>query len=102
MFTIESPYYWKNPEWYYHDDRKGYGRYRLTDKATPKAIESFVNHYAHYTYPYFEYPNAEEMFRKIAQEDIEDFKKNKHRYTLEIDEYGTQILTKVDGKPIEI
>lgn len=100
MFTIKPPYYFKNPEWFYHDDRKDFGRYRLTDRATQKAIESFINDYAHYTYPYFENPNAEETFRKLAQEDIEDYKKNKHRYTLEMIN-GTQNLVAVDGKPID-
>lgn len=99
MFTIESPYYWKNPAWTYRDPRV-LGRVRLTDKATPKAIESFIEDYSHYTYPYFTNPHADEMFRKYAQEDIEDFKKNKHRYSLEKDENGIQTLVAIDGKPI--
>lgn len=101
MLTIESPYYWKNPEWTYIDPRVP-GRVRLTDKATPKAIQSFINHNAHYTYPYFTSPNADEIFSKYARDDIEDFKKNKDRYTLEKDEEGTQRLVAIDGKPIEI
>ena len=39
MTIIERPYYMKNKEWYYHDEKEG--RYELTDKAPKKAQESY-------------------------------------------------------------
>ena len=35
---ILRPYFLENPEWYTEDEN---GDYKLTDKAPPKAIESF-------------------------------------------------------------
>jgi hypothetical protein len=35
---ILKPYFLENPEWYTEDED---GEYRLTDKAPPKAVESF-------------------------------------------------------------
>ena len=35
---ILKPYFLENPEWYTEDEN---GDYKLTDKAPPKAIESF-------------------------------------------------------------
>jgi deoxyadenosine/deoxycytidine kinase len=41
---LEKPYFMKNKDWFYHDivDFK----YKLTDKATPKAIRSYKQFYA--------------------------------------------------------
>ena len=42
MLTTE-PYFMKNKEWYYHDEKEW--RYKLTDKAPKKAIESYNEFY---------------------------------------------------------
>lgn len=38
-----EPYFLKNPEWYYHDDK--INRYFLTDKAPKEAVESYNEFY---------------------------------------------------------
>lgn len=98
MFVAKEPYYRENKDWFYLDPRKG--RYRLTDKATPKAIESFIDNYAHYTYDLFILPNAVEIATEWAKEDIKDFKENKSRYTFERNGHGILNLVAVDGKKI--
>lgn len=40
---IEEPYFMKNEDWYYHDEEEF--RYKLTDKATGKAKESYREFY---------------------------------------------------------
>lgn len=42
MLTTE-PYFMKNKEWYYHDKKEW--RFKLTDKAPQKAIESYNDFY---------------------------------------------------------
>ena len=40
---IKKPYFMSNKEWYYHDEEEF--EYKLTDKATQKAKESYVEFY---------------------------------------------------------
>lgn len=42
--TLEKPYFMENKEWYYFDEKEF--KYKLTDKATPKAVESYKKFYA--------------------------------------------------------
>ncbi len=98
MITYEPPYFWKNPKWYYHDPR--YNRLRLTDEATPKAIQSYINHYAHYVFGIASLPNSVELASQYAKEDLEDYKNNKNRYTFKTDEDGNRCLIAIDGKSI--
>ena len=39
MLKAKTPYFLTNKEWYYYDMKTG--RYKLTDKAPEKAIESY-------------------------------------------------------------
>lgn len=39
----EEPYFMKNEEWYYFDEKEF--RYKLTDRATDKAKESYKEFY---------------------------------------------------------
>ena len=41
MTIIERPYYMKNKEWYYHDEKEG--RYEPTDKAPKKLRKAMKN-----------------------------------------------------------
>lgn len=43
MLKSKIPRFLKNKEWYYYDINTG--RYKLTDKATKKAIESYKKYY---------------------------------------------------------
>ena len=43
ILISEDPYFMKNEEWYYYDNKKGV--YKLTDKAPEKAKESYKNFY---------------------------------------------------------
>lgn len=43
MLKADTPYFLTNKEWYYYD--MDTGRYRLTDKAPEKAIESYKKYY---------------------------------------------------------
>ena len=88
------PYYMKNKEWYFFDPR--YFRHRLTDKATEKALDSYLDAYSN-GYGAVDY----KTLLKRTKADIEDYIKNKDRYTLEIDQFGTYTLTAVDGKKVE-
>lgn len=102
MITFVPPYYLKNKAWYYFDPR--YNRNRLTDKATKKAIESYICQLPHTEWTesglIICHLRTEEFSRK-AKEDIKDFKKNKHRYTLEYDKkYNRQKLVAIDGVKI--
>ncbi len=88
------PYYMTNKEWYYFDPR--YFRHRLTDKATEKALDSYLDAYSN-GYGAVDY----KTLLKRTKADIEDYIKNKDRYTLEKDQFGTYTLTAVDGKKVE-
>ncbi len=59
-----------------------------------------MNHYAHEVYGISDLPNPEEIALQWAKDDIQDFKQNKNRYTMEVDEAGEQTLKAIDGKPI--
>ena len=41
--TVDEPYFMGNKEWYYFDEKEWC--YKLTDKATKKAIESYEEFY---------------------------------------------------------
>ena len=41
---VELPYFFTNKEWYYYDGEEGI--YKLTDKATEKAKQSYYEHYS--------------------------------------------------------
>lgn len=41
---IEMPYFMTNEEWYYYDEKKEI--YKLTDKATEKAKQSYIEYYS--------------------------------------------------------
>lgn len=41
--TLDEPYFLSNKEWYYFDEEEW--RYKLTDKATEEAIESYNEFY---------------------------------------------------------
>lgn len=101
MFKFEKPYFWKNPEWYY-DDPRVEDRLRLTDKATKKAILSYIEEYAN-SYGMMEIPERYEIVRQWVIDDIEDYKKNKHRYTIKFYKNGdTPKLIAIDGKKIHL
>lgn len=40
---LPVPYFYTNKNWYYYDDEEG--KYKLTDKATEKARESYYKLY---------------------------------------------------------
>lgn len=40
----EMPYFFINKEWYYYDGKEK--KYKLTDKATKEAIQSYYDFYA--------------------------------------------------------
>lgn len=42
--TQEKPYFMENEDWYYFDEKEW--RYKLTDKAPKKAIESYDEFYS--------------------------------------------------------
>lgn len=43
MRIEEIPYFMTNEEWYYHDEEEW--KYKLTDKAPQKAIDSYNEYY---------------------------------------------------------
>lgn len=43
MTTLNEPYFMSNPDWYYFDETEF--RYKLTDKAPEKAIDSYNEFY---------------------------------------------------------
>lgn len=103
MMFDKPAYFESNKEWYYFDPRKI--RLKLTDKATPKAINSYIEHYCllegmPLSLNDEEFAELEKEIREKTKQDIKEYKENKERYTFETDERGNQILTKIDGKPI--
>lgn len=46
MKVAEEPYFMKNEEWYYHDEKEW--KYKLTEKgkAIPKVVKSYEEYYA--------------------------------------------------------
>lgn len=103
MIIYTRPYHMKNKDWYYYDPR--HSRIRLTDKATPKAINDYVEHNAVYNFWGDDSPefidHLFDEFRKEASDDIKDFKENKHRYTIEYDkDRNWNVLVAVDGKKL--
>ena len=103
MITFVPPYYLKNKDWYYYDPR--YNRHRLTDKATKKAVESYICQL-----PYAEWiedrlvicHQSTEKFSREVKEDVRDFKANKQRYTFKFDEKrNCNVLVAVDGVKIK-
>lgn len=89
------PYYMKNKEWYFFDPR--YFRHRLTDKAPDKALDSYLDSYSNgYCAVLYD------MLVERTKADIEDYIKNKNRYTLTKDHFGTYTLTAIDGKEVDL
>ena len=43
IMILEKPYFMTNKEWYYHDEKDW--KYKLTDKAPQKAVESYKEFY---------------------------------------------------------
>lgn len=43
MLKTDKPYFMKNKEWYYYDVKSF--KYKLTDKAPKKAIDSYNEYY---------------------------------------------------------
>ena len=43
MNSVSKPYFMKNEEWYYYDEKEE--EYKLTDKAPIEAIESYEEFY---------------------------------------------------------
>lgn len=43
MNDVERPYFLENEEWYYYDEKEE--MFKLTDKASPKAIDSYNEFY---------------------------------------------------------
>jgi len=41
---VARPYFMKNKDWYYYDEKEGI--FKLTDKATKEAIESYEEFYS--------------------------------------------------------
>ena len=95
MTISEPPYFMKNPKWSYYDPR--IEQTRLTDRATPKAIHSFVEF--NFCNP-MHFGTTIEYWKEQARKDIEEYKLNKHRYEFEIDQFGGYALSKIDGKEI--
>lgn len=103
MMFDKPAYYTKNKGWYYIDPRKCTSK--LTDKATPKAIKSYIEHYCllegvPISLSDQEFAELEKDITERTKQDIEEYKQNKNRYTFEVDERGNRILSKIDGKPI--
>ena len=94
--TIYMPDFLKHKECYFEDPRVS--RYRLTDKATEKDLDSYIDFYLRPSYPYVLEPKVTvEQICKKVKEDIEDYIKNKNRYTIE-----NNVLVAIDGKPVEV
>ncbi len=68
MLISKEPYFMKNKDWYYYDLKTG--RYKLTDKAPKKAIDSY-NEY----YELFEKANT--SIRKEYESDLKKIWRNK-------------------------
>ena len=67
----KKPYFLTNEEWYYYDEKEY--KYKLTDKATPEAIESYNEYYLPYNKDY----GNEEDFKKLLQKEKESIAKSK-------------------------
>ena len=90
MTVVFMPKFLDNRKCYYEDPRVT--RYKLTDLATKKDIDSYIDYYT-LIYPTVPY---EKIIAKM-EEDVKDYMKNKDRYTIEDNK-----LIAIDGKPIEI
>ncbi len=88
------PYYMTNEEWFFFDPRVF--RHRLTDKVTEKALDSYLEYYSN-GYGAMEYKSLVEQTKK----DIEDYTKNKERYTFTKNDLGVYYLTAIDGKRVD-
>lgn len=104
MIFSKPAYYETNTEWFYIDPR--YMTSKLTDKAPPKAIESYVERYCQLDGSCIGLADDEweKLCKKIYEQtyaDIKDFKANKNRYTFERTDRGILVLSKIDGKPVE-
>ncbi len=103
MLINQCDYFMKNKDWFYIDPRKCMTK--LTDKATHKAIESYIKHYCKLegvplSLNKEEYGELEKQLRERTEKDIQEYRENKSRYEFMVDEKGNSILIKIDGKSI--
>lgn len=103
MIIGKPPYFQKNKDWFYIDPRKCMTR--LTDKATSKAIESYVEHYCRLegmpvSLDDEQFKELEKDIRERTRQDIKEYRENKSRYEFQIDERGNHILIKIDGNSV--
>lgn len=61
MKTPEEPYFMKNEEWYYYDEKEGC--LKLTDKAPEKARKSYIEHYKKHVF------NGEHVLEALGMND---------------------------------
>lgn len=90
MTKILMPHYMTNKDWFYWDKRVG--RYKLTDKISKKALDSYID---------YEVTIHGKLFDEVVEQvekDIEEYKNNKQRYT--IDKENSPQLIAVDGQPL--
>lgn len=90
---MPSKYYYHAEAWYF-DPREW--RVKLTDKATEEDIDSYIERFS----TGFSALDYDELVKR-TKADIEDFIKNKNRYTLKKDQFGHQELVAVDGKELD-
>ena len=101
MVFSKPAYFEKNKEWYFFDPRVF--RLRLTDKATPKAIESYIERYCQLEGSgilNIDWAHLREEITERTTQDIAEFKHNKSRYELKPNDFGTMELVSIDGEPI--
>ena len=93
--NFNTPFYESNKEWYYFDYRSM--RNKLTDKATPRALDSYIDYLIDIR------PEASmEHIKELIKKDLEDYVKNKNRYGFTLDAEGIKNLTSIDGKKIDV
>ena len=82
---------------------ENWGKLRLTDKATPKAIESYIERYCQLEGSgilNIDWAHLREEITERTTQDIAEFKHNKSRYELKPNDFGTMELVSIDGEPI--
>ncbi len=92
VITQNMLFYQTNKDWYYFDPR--YMRDRLTDKATKKAVDSYVKCHT------FEFGEENAIIDRTIK-DIEDYTKNKSSYKFIVNDEGSYQLSTINNKPIE-
>lgn len=93
----EQEYYYKtNKDWYYFDIRSS--RDKLTDKATPKALDSYFDYMLYLAK--FRHNLTPEHIKELIEKDLKDYVKNKSRYSFVL-RNGEYWLEKIDGKELD-